>query len=85
MAGKRFPAGKGSGKRVAGKRFPAGKGSGKRVAGKRFPAGKRNDHKVKKIIYSDEISLLIKAFPRDIAALDKRSVLAKVNSQGSGR
>ena len=37
---------------------------------------------MKKIIYSDEISLLIKAFPRDIAALDKRRVLAKVNSQG---
>ena len=32
----------------------------------------------------DEISKLIKAFPKDIAALDKRSVLAKVNSQGSG-
>ena len=32
-----------------------------------------------------EISKLIKAFPKDIAALDKRSVLAKVNSQGSGR
>jgi hypothetical protein len=31
-----------------------------------------------------EISKLIKAFPKDIAALDKRSVLAKVNSQGSG-
>ena len=27
----------------------------------------------------------IKAFPKDIAALDKRSVLAKVNWQGSGR
>jgi len=46
---------------------------------------KNNDHKVKKIIYSDEISTLIKAFPKDIAALDKRSVLAKVNSQGSSR
>jgi hypothetical protein len=34
---------------------------------------------------SKEISKLIKAFPKDIAALDKRSVLAKVNSQGSGR
>ena len=33
----------------------------------------------------DEISKLIKALPKDIAALDKRSVLAKVNSQGSGR
>ena len=32
----------------------------------------------------DEISKLIKAFPKDTAALDKRSVLAKVNSQGSG-
>ena len=31
----------------------------------------------------DEISL-IKALPKDIAALDKRSVLANVNSQGSG-
>ena len=29
--------------------------------------------------------LIIKAFPKDIAALDKRSVLAKVNSHGSGR
>ena len=37
-----------------------------------------------KRIDEDEISLLIKAFPKDIAALDKRSVLAKVNSQGSG-
>ena len=32
----------------------------------------------------DETSKLIKALPKDIAALDKRSVLAKVNSQGSG-
>ena len=32
-----------------------------------------------------EISILIKAFPKDTAALDKRSVLANVNSQGSGR
>ena len=39
----------------------------------------------KKIINCDEISKLIKAFPKDIAALDKRSVLAKVNSQGSGQ
>jgi glutamate mutase epsilon subunit len=38
----------------------------------------------KKIKNCDEISKLIKAFPKDIAALDKRSVLAKVNSQGSG-
>ena len=37
-----------------------------------------------KINNEDEISKLIKAFPKDIAALDKRSVLAKVNSQGSG-
>ena len=37
-----------------------------------------------KRIDEDEISLLIKAFPKDIAALDKRSVLVKVNSQGSG-
>ena len=34
--------------------------------------------------WEDEISKLIKAFPKDIAALDKRSVLVKVNSQGSG-
>ena len=39
----------------------------------------------KKMENCDEISKLIKAFPKDIAALDKRSVLAKVNSQGSGR
>ena len=39
----------------------------------------------KKIKNCDEISKLIKAFPKDIAALDKRIVLAKVNSQGSGR
>ena len=36
------------------------------------------------ILDEHEISKLIKAFPNDIAALDKRSVLAKVNSQGSG-
>ena len=35
-----------------------------------------NENKIKK---EDEISKLIKAFPKDIAALDKRSVLAKVN------
>ena len=34
---------------------------------------------------SKENSKLTKAFPKHIAALDKRSVLAKVNSQGSGR
>jgi hypothetical protein len=39
----------------------------------------------KEIKNCNEISKLIKAFPKDIAALDKRSVLAKVNSQGSGR
>ena len=39
----------------------------------------------KKIIKEDEICKLIKAFPKDIAALDKRSVFEKVNSQGSGR
>ena len=39
----------------------------------------------KKMKNEDEISKLIKAFPKDIAALDKRSVLAKVNSQGSLR
>jgi hypothetical protein len=41
-----------------------------------------NENKIQK---EDEISKLIKAFPKDIAALDKRSVLAKVNSQGSGK
>jgi hypothetical protein len=46
---------------------------------KRIP--KMNENKIQK---EDEISKLIKAFPKDIAALDKRSVLAKVNSQGSG-
>ena len=39
----------------------------------------------KKVKNSKENSKLIKAFPKHIAALDKRSVLAKVNSQGSGR
>ena len=43
-----------------------------------------NENNEKKIINSDEISKLINAFPKDIAALDKRSVLAKVNSHGSG-
>ena len=38
----------------------------------------------KKTMDELDISKLIKAFPKDIAALDKRSVLAKVNSQGSG-
>ena len=38
----------------------------------------------KKIKNEDEICKLIKAFPKDIAALVNRSVLAKVNSQGSG-
>ena len=44
---------------------------------------KENNEKEKE--NGNEISKLIKAFPKDIAALDKRSVLAKVNSQGSGR
>ena len=39
----------------------------------------------KKMKNEDEISKLIKAFPKDIAALDKRSVFEKVNSEGSGR
>jgi hypothetical protein len=43
-----------------------------------------NPNNEKKIKNEDEISKLIKAFPKDIAALDKRSVLAKVSSQGSG-
>jgi len=47
------------------------------------PCMKENNEK--KILNCNEISKLIKAFPKDIAALVKRSVLAKVNSQGSGR
>ena len=39
----------------------------------------------KKVKNSKENSKLIKAFPKHIAALDKRSVLANVNSKGSGR
>ena len=35
-------------------------------------------------IPENQDSKLTKAFPKHIAALDKRSVLAKVNSQGSG-
>ena len=46
---------------------------------------KVKENNEKKINNCDEISKLIKAFPKDIAALDKRSVLAKVNSQESGR
>ena len=38
----------------------------------------------KNILDEHEISKDINAAPKDIAALDKRSVLAKVNSQGSG-
>jgi hypothetical protein len=37
-----------------------------------------------KIFDEHKISLLTKAPPRDTAALDKRSVLAKANSKGSG-
>jgi hypothetical protein len=44
---------------------------------------KENDEK--KIKNCDEISKLINAFPKDAAALDKSSVLAKVSSQGSGK
>ena len=36
----------------------------------------------KNIKNEDEISRDRKAFPKDIAALDKRSVFEKVNSQG---
>jgi hypothetical protein len=39
----------------------------------------------KKIPDEHEISKLTKAPPKDTAALDKRSVLANVNSIGSGR
>ena len=39
------------------------------------------ENNVKKIKYEDEISKERKEFPKDIAALDKRSVLAKVNSK----
>ena len=46
---------------------------------------KVKENNEKKINNWDEISKLIKAFPKDIAALDKRIVLAKFNSQGSGR
>jgi len=38
-----------------------------------------------KIFDEQQISLLTKAPPKDTAALDKRSVLAKANSKGSGR
>jgi len=39
----------------------------------------------KNIKNEDEISRDRKAPPKDTAALDKRSVFEKVNSQGSGR
>ena len=44
-----------------------------------------NEDNEDKIINCNEISKLINAFPKDIAALDKRSVFEKVNSHGSGR
>ena len=44
-----------------------------------------NEDSEDKIINCNEISKLINAFPKDIAALDKRSVFEKVNSHGSGR
>jgi len=44
-----------------------------------------NEKNEKKIINCDEISKLTKAPPKDTAALDKRSVFEKVNSEGSGR
>ena len=47
-----------------------------------FGQASMKENKENKIKNCDEISKLIKAFPKDIAALDKRSVLAKVNSQG---
>jgi hypothetical protein len=37
-----------------------------------------------KLFDEHKISLLTKAPPKDTAALDKRSVLAKANSKGSG-
>ena len=40
-----------------------------------------NENNEKIINNEHEISKLIKALPKDIAALDKRSVLANVNSQ----
>ena len=46
---------------------------------------KEKEKNKKKMTNCDEISKLIITFPKDIAALDKRSVLPKVNSQGSGR
>ena len=46
---------------------------------------KIRENKEKIIKYKIVISRLIKEFPKFIAALDKRSVLAKVNSQGSGK
>jgi len=39
----------------------------------------------KKVKNSKENSKLTKAFPKQTAALDKRSVLANVISKGSGR
>jgi len=44
-----------------------------------------NANNEKKIKNCDEISKLTNAPHKDTAALDKRSVLAKVNSNGDGR
>ena len=55
------------------------------LADKEINIRQKYNEKETEINNEHEISKLIKAFPKDIAALDKRSVLAKVNSQGSGR
>jgi hypothetical protein len=46
---------------------------------------KMNENNEKNIRNWDEISRLMKAFPKDTAAFDSKRVLAKVSSQGSGR
>ena len=46
---------------------------------------KMNEDNENIIINCNEISKLINVLPKDIAALDKRSVFEKVNSHGSGR
>ena len=56
----------------------------RQILGNSLTSSNINENNEKIINNEHEISKLIKALPKDIAALDKRSVLANVNSQGSG-
>ena len=42
------------------------------------------ENREQQISYEDGISKRMKTYPKDITTLDKRNVLAKIKSQGSG-